>query len=376
MPILLLPPVTITILTLTLTFLFCALSSPFTLAQKFRPSPDYLKCTASVEGQAFYLFGGKENFIIDLSVPWNASDPVFKEINNGPTIVGRGCTTTDNGDLFVLTVGAGFIYNLKSNSWTPFEHPNFATSTPGQFGVTDPETGIIYIKEEGMDFRSESTMYSIDLKTKTVNTSKVYSPLFAEGIAWSEHLKSIVIVDRPISLFTPSKVAEPSGGRSTFIATSKDSGLPTSQCAASAYGGSVIVFIGEEDAANSKAGTYVYILDVVKQTWKRGPLGDDLLEFAPACAVSGNYFIVWGGPPAEINDKTLVFDIKTEKWVTRYIPPRPQPTTTTLPPSQTPTQQTNTISGPSNTSSSKKKHASIIVAVTGCLLAIILGLFV
>ncbi|KAK3809157.1 MAG: hypothetical protein J3Q66DRAFT_353104 [Benniella sp.] len=371
-------PATNKILTFTLTFLFCTLSTPSTLAQKFRPEPDYDKCSAFVEGQAFYLFGGelRQNFVFDLSVPWNASNPVIKEVDTGLVIVGKGCTTTDNGDLFVLTVGAGFIYNLKSNSWTPFEHPDFATSTPGQFGVRDPETGIIYIKEEAMDFRSESTMYSIDLRTKTVNTSKVYSPLFAQGITWSESLKSIVAVDRPIYLFTPSKVAEPSGGRSTFVATSKDGDLPTSLCAAPAYGGSIIVFIGKEKAANSKAGTYAYILDVDKQTWKRGPLGDELDHDGPACAVSGDYFIVWGRLPSWRTDKTLVFNIKTEKWVSKYIPPRPRATTTILQPSHTPTQQTNTVPGPSNTSSGDKKPVAIIVAVTGCLLTIIVGLIV
>ncbi|KAK3816555.1 MAG: hypothetical protein J3Q66DRAFT_370094 [Benniella sp.] len=373
-------PTTITLLTLILTFLLCILFSPSVHAQESGP-PDFFKCTAFGEGQAFYLFGRDENLVLDLSVPWNTSKPVFKKVNNGPAVHGQGCATTDNGDLFVLTAGAGFIYNLKANSWTSFEHPDFATSNRGQFGVSDPETGIIYIKDEVADFRSESTLYSVDLRTKTVSTSKVYAPSFAQGVAWSAYLKSIVVVDRPISLFTPSKVAEPSGGRSTFIATSKDGDLPTSRCAASAYGGSVVVFtaydIPKDHGHVVPKGIYVYILDVANQTWKRGPVGGDLTAYDAACAVSGDHFILWGCSFDEQQcDRTLAFNIKTEKWVSRYTPPSLRPTTTTLQPSQTPIQQPNTISGPGSTSSSNKKHASIIVAATGCLLVIILGLFV
>ena len=54
-------------------------------AQKFRPTPDIYKCSAFVEGQAFYLLGGisQENFILDLSAPWNTSDPAYKKLGWG-----------------------------------------------------------------------------------------------------------------------------------------------------------------------------------------------------------------------------------------------------------------------------------------------------
>jgi hypothetical protein len=379
-------PATGALLTLTLTFLFCALSSPPTLAQKFIPDPDIDKCSLFVEGQAFYMLGGfthpdgTGNFMLDLSVPWNASDPVYKELKSGPKIDGHGCGMANTGELFVLSTGTAFVYNLKSNSWTVFEHPNLSTGTRGEFAVTDPETGIIYIKDEYVNLSGDSTMYSVDLRTKTVNTSKVYFPEQAvKGVAWSAFLKSVVVVDLHVSLYTPSEGTKSSKGRSTFLATGPNGDFPTPWCTAPAYGGAIIVFLGiYTDYVDDKLKdtTYVHTLDLNTRTWRKGPLvnartGDY------SCAVSGDHFIVWGGMAnGTMTNKVLVFNIKTEKEVSRYIPPPPRPTTTTLQPSQTPTQQTNTISGPSNTSSGDKKHASIIVAVTGCLLAIILGLFV
>ncbi|KAK3816565.1 MAG: hypothetical protein J3Q66DRAFT_342833 [Benniella sp.] len=328
------------------------------------------------------MFGGstRENFMLDLSVPWNTSDPVFREIKGGPVIDGKGCATTNNGELFVLSVGAGFVYNPRSKSWTGFENPNFANSFRPEFAVTDPETGIIYVKEWNRNFNGETTMYSVDLRTKTVNNLNVYVPEEAvAGVAWSAFLRSMVIVGRPVSLFTPSKLTESSDGRSSFIAMGQTGNFPTPRCTVPAYGGSIMVFLAEDNALFNGT-TSVYTLDVVKQTMKKGPFAPipAVSILRPVCAASGDHFIVWGGMLGSGGylEKTVVFNIKTEKWVSRYTPPPPRPTTTTLQPSQTPSQQTNTISGPGNISSSNKIYASIIVAVTGCLLAVILGLFV
>ncbi|KAF9350021.1 hypothetical protein BGX34_001451, partial [Mortierella sp. NVP85] len=150
------------------------------------PAPDSDKCSAFVEGQAFYLLGGrlKENFMLDLSVPWNTSDPAFKELKGGPTVEGRACTTTNTGSLSVFTEGAGFIYDQRTNSWMSFENANLSTSAPTELAVADPETGIIYIKEE-----EKRTIHSVDLKAKTVKASDAKFPSEAvNGIAWSASL--------------------------------------------------------------------------------------------------------------------------------------------------------------------------------------------
>ncbi|KAK3809158.1 MAG: hypothetical protein J3Q66DRAFT_353106, partial [Benniella sp.] len=357
-----------TFFTITLTFLFCALSTPSTLAQKFRPLPDYDKCSAFVEGQAFYLLGGEkqENFILDLSVSWNTSDPAYKKLEGGPPKVDRrSCAMTNNGeDLFVMSAGVGYIYNVKSNSWKPFPNANFAVNTQsksGYFAVTDPETGIIYLPDGGVDFTGKVLMLSVDIRTGTVNTT-ASNPYIGSQAVWNTHLKGMVIAsseDHGLMTFTPSKVTTSSDGWSLLNTTPQEDW--SWDCGASAYGDSIMVFIGGTRYTHQTL-SYIYIFDVAKQTWKKGPLATNV--FFSSCAVSGDQFIVWGGY------FVTVFNMKTNKWVSRYIPPRPRPTTTTLRPSPTPNG--TLVSG--NTSSSDTKLVIIIAAVTGTLLAAILGL--
>ncbi|KAF9346970.1 hypothetical protein BGX34_003494, partial [Mortierella sp. NVP85] len=144
-------------------------------------------------------------------------------------------------------------------------------------------------------------------------------------------------------------------------------------CGVPAYGGSTMVFFGGYYAntparlPDSDWRSAIYTLDVVKRTWKQGPPAPKGF-ISSGCAVSGDQFITSGYmEPRKVNDpgRTLVFNMKTEKWVSKYVAP---------PLSQTPTQ--NTTSELGETSSNTKRLAITIVTVTGCLLAIIVGLFV
>ncbi|KAK3816562.1 MAG: hypothetical protein J3Q66DRAFT_342831 [Benniella sp.] len=311
--------------------------------------------------------------MLDLSVPWNASDPVYKKLEGGPPKVDRrACAMTNNGeDLFVMSAGTGYVYNVKSNSWKPFPNTNFAADTgleSGYFAVTDPETGIIYLPNGGTDFSGRALMLSVDIKTGTVNTSGS-NPYIDSQAVWNTRLKSMVIAseDHGLMAFTPSKVTMSSDGWSLLNTTPEDKWRW--DCGASAYGDSIMVFIGGPRGVILYDSVSIYIFDVAKQTWRKGPPAPKKV-ISSSCAVSGDQFIVWGGGYFDTYaNTTLVFDIKANKWVSRYTPPQPRPTTTTLQPSPTP----NGTPESDNTSSSDKKLV-IIVAVTGTLMAIILGL--
>jgi hypothetical protein len=182
-------------------------------------------------------------------------------------------------------------------------------------------------------------------------------------------------------LFTPSKVSESSDGWRVLNTTGRTGQVDFLQCRAPAYGGSTMAFLGgylnpnDTDWMNS-----VYTLDVVKRTWKQGPSAPKGFECIGS-AVSGDQFIIWGNPKTsnlgDTSTMTLVFNMKTGKWVSKYAAPLPRPTTTSyaLQPSQTPTQNTTT-SELGETSSSTKRLVIIIVAITGCLLVTIVGFLV
>ncbi|KAF9349391.1 hypothetical protein BGX34_001817 [Mortierella sp. NVP85] len=173
----------------------------------------------------------------------------------------------------MLSTGAAYIYNVKSNTWKPFSNANFAvgyeTSEGGSFAVTDPETGIIYLPNGGTGFLGRKLMLSVDIKTGTVNTSGS-NPYAKFQPVWNTYLKSMVVATKEHGLmtFTPSNVTKSSDGWNLLnIATPEDGWIW--DCGASAYGGSTMVFITYNE--NPEILTTTYILDVVKQTWKQGP---------------------------------------------------------------------------------------------------------
>jgi len=318
----------------------------------------------------------EESFMIDLSVSWNTSNPPFKKLRRSPEAqVGTACAITNNGeDMFALGDGRGYLYNVKSNSWKPFQNINFATVPWTVLAASDPETGIVYIPDAGTDLSgSRKVMLSADPRAGTVNSTD-FNPLMngKPVIAWSAHLKSLVAPDAAhnLALFTPSKVTESSDGWSVFnTTTGKPSKVDMWNCLTPAYNGSTLVYLGG-DSKDKNMTTHVYVLDVVKGAWKQGPPAPNRF-YSDTCAVSGDQFIAWGfvwEPLTETkrDSVTLVFNLKTNKWVSRYVAP-PRPSTTTL---QTPT----TTPEPSDTSTSDKKPVIIVVAVAGILLAIILGL--
>ncbi|KAK3809159.1 MAG: hypothetical protein J3Q66DRAFT_373450 [Benniella sp.] len=106
----------------------------------------------------------------------------------------------------------------------------------------------------------------------------------------------------------------------------------------------------------------------VKQTWKEGPPIPRAWIEESSYAISGDQVVVWEGSLGEkfagaTFTTTFVFNIKSEKCISSYIPPLSQPS-----------QMPVTIPEPDNTSSSNKKLVIIIAAVTGTLLAATLGL--
>ncbi|KAF9364344.1 hypothetical protein BGX34_001830 [Mortierella sp. NVP85] len=350
--------VTLTVLTLALNLLFL----PSVAAQNFRPRPNSETCFAYTEGQGLYVLGGhtKENFMLDLSVSWNTSDPVFKEISGGPIAEGGACAMINNGeDLFVLTKGTGYVYNVKTSSWRVFQNPNFGTSGDGQVATTDPKTGIIYLPTYGLNFAGEKVLVMVDLKTNTVSeTPGTLLTEYYRLVIWSAYLESIIIQDqnRTPFMFTPSMVSSPGNGWSRLYLTKV---TPPGtyfanfwSCGAAAYNGTKLFHIGLSNNVFS-----VYIMDV---------------------------FILWGGYASgksgvsSDQNMTYVFNMKTEKWISRYTaPPLPTMTTHIPQPSQTSIQHTpyaTATSESGNASSSDMKLVTIIVIVTGILMAIILGI--
>lgn len=316
--------------------------------------------------------------MLDLSVSWNTSQPVFKKLPDGPEAFLSPCTISPNGEnLFMLARSVGYSYNVKSASWTTVKNDKFPVGV-GLTTATDPESGLVYIIN-GPTNTTKGEVLELHQDTKTLNTTTMaaaVSPL-ATG-AWCAPLRSMLVIstlsNKTINSFTPSKLKESSHGWSTMNTTGSvplDSFAP---CFVPAYNGTKMVFFAG-DAKDSA----VYILDVATKTWKKGVNGPG--AFASACAVTGDQFIAWGGGISDdsISNKTLVYDMKTDTWNLSYIaPPSSQPTMTTI--SQTPIQPvpptTATPEAANAISSNKKRTVNIAVSVGFLVVMIMTGISV
>jgi len=379
------PPLPLTLLTFILAFIANVSLYSSVNAQSFRPAPTYKACSAFAEGQGLYVIGGSgqansssQSFMLDLSVSWNVSAPAFKDLSptRGPKVEMGGCAMTNNGgDLFVLTTGAGYIYNVASNSWKPFPNPNFSELVWG-LSATDPATGVIYFSNSGTDWTGNIVTIAVDLKTSKVTTS-AFHEIDTDGsqaAAWSAPSKGMIVfagIFDPIVL-NPAKVNTTSKGWSTLPTTGMNDFTVLWNCAVPAYNGTKIVLFGDDRASTS----FVYFFDTAKRSWKKGLTTPSLLE-GSACGVTGDQFIIWGGKVNEKpTDKMLVYNMKTNKWVTSYTaPPRnTTATTTTLGsgPSQTSTSvPSETQETSADSSSNEIKYVIIIVVVAAVLMAIL-----
>ncbi|KAK3805852.1 MAG: hypothetical protein J3Q66DRAFT_422578 [Benniella sp.] len=313
-----------------------------------------------------------QSFMLDLSVPWNANDPVFKELaaaTGASPLLFPSCTLLPNGEDILLTVyGTVYLYNIISDSWRTAFHNTLPF--PPALPVADPESGLVYVIQNGWNSTGNGTMHAMDLKTQTTNSLMIpalgNSELFREA-AWNTYLKSVLVTSttpNAVYIFTPSKVSESSHGWRLQNTKGDRIAFGVKSCFLPLGDGSKMVFVGKIDGSDS---SIMRILDVATWTWTTRTTIPH--PGSNACAISGDQFIIWGGyENTTVLDTAAVYDMKTDKWVTDYYAPTVPSSTSRAPIQNTPT----TISELGDTPSSEKKLVTIIIVVTGVLLAIIL----
>jgi len=273
MPRFLILPSTPTLLAFILTLLFGLPFRHFVCASITydRPFITYEPCYTSV-GQALYVIGGNfslgrmhhQAFVLDLSVSWNTDNPVVRQLQDAPKVPDAACTMFNNGeDLFLLSMGTGYIYNIKSDSWKVLQNNNFIDGAYIKM-ATDPESGIIYTPNGGMDFSGRQVVLALDMTAGTINALPWPGiDLGFMSIAWCAPLGRFLIVSMSyyygLETFTPSIVSESSNGWRTLNTTGGQEldQISITACFLPAYDGWKMVYI-----SNNWEQDLVYFLDV------------------------------------------------------------------------------------------------------------------
>ncbi|KAK3805938.1 MAG: hypothetical protein J3Q66DRAFT_360052 [Benniella sp.] len=323
-------------------------------AQKFIPTPVARACGAFLPGKGHYVIGGSlsnvsqvaQAFMLDLSVSWSTNDPAYKKLTNGPLAYAAQCAMSNDGkDLFVLQKGTGYIYNLAKDDWSVMQNVNFHAGG-GTSAATDPESGLIYLPNGAMNFTGSQQLMALDPQTRTISTLPMpdaFNVSSYSSAAWSPPLKSLLLVatyGAGLYSFTPSEKDNASKGWKILNTSGVEHLGNYSPCLVSAYGGTkLVLFAGYRDPkVKSEEGqtpmNAIYVYDVATMLWKEGPSAPFMA--GATCAVTGDYFIVWGGrvmypTPGYgiINNNTLVYNIATDKWTSEYIAPNDSDTSDT-----------------------------------------------
>ncbi|KAF9201935.1 hypothetical protein BGZ49_007866 [Haplosporangium sp. Z 27] len=372
-------------------FLLLISSALISNVQSYQPLVTFAASSTFIEGQAIYILGGvvvanvsptsvnfiQQSFMIDLSQPWNTSNPVYKQLPNGPEATAYAASLSPNGqDLFTLANGTIYMLDLKSSSWSPIlTNPNISRSN-GLSAVTDPNAGMVYVPYgyNSIDnLNSTSTsMLVINLNTKVVNSIPIDPRLdssYFYATVWSAQYSSMFILSSGPSgnLFTYTSAL----GWKNITSNGYNPSPRSSSCLVSAFGGSKLILFGGIDLAGATSLNDIYTLDIHTMTWTRGPDVDETngRGFA-ACAFSNGNFIVWGGANA-VNgnavvprDNVLVFDTIVGNWTTMYNP--------LLSPSNSTTNSSTSNNNSPNTTAKNGSHTVIIACVVAVIIIVMI----
>jgi hypothetical protein len=317
--------------------------------QSYTPYITINPASVFIENQAMYVLGGQklefntpfdQMFSIDLSTSWTTDAPLFKELNsNGIKVYGASnALLRDKKSWFIMEGNNTIIYDLSnSTSRLSGNTSQYLTYETGLGAALDPVTNTIYIPNGAIDSPNATTtqLLRYDMTSGIIHTEVMHPQLLNIsnfGVAWASSINSMLLFGggQPYSdyAFTTNNnfyyYRYPDGWQN---APSKGD-VPSKRmrfCFVPAYSGTKMVLFGGSDGTGvTPSFGDIYILDVATFNWTKGEtLGTG--RFGSACAVSGDYFIIWGGDKGtNITNtniaSTFVYDLKSNQWVSTYSP--------------------------------------------------------
>ncbi|KAG0354215.1 hypothetical protein BC939DRAFT_479645 [Gamsiella multidivaricata] len=338
-------PGTLRLLSLFATLLFNATAIH---AQGYIPSPTYQPASVFIEGQAMWVMGGRtistdslvpQMFSLDLSASWSTTSPSYKHLPDGYAERGIASTLTkDNQNWFLISNQTMYLYNFAASNWATLENDSHITSSNGIGAATDPETGKIYIPNGYFDSAGVryELVYDPSYRNSISSTSlpQGLARSFLYSIAWSTSLKGALMFGGfDYATNTTSNdlyLYSPTNGWKLQTATGSIPSPRRAACFVPAYSGSKMILFGGDSNVGSTtddgpAYGDIYVLDVVTMTWTRGADADLVsARVGHACAVSGDYFIAWGGfnngnQDGSVPNVITVYNLKSGTWTTDYV---------------------------------------------------------
>ncbi|KAF9539056.1 hypothetical protein EC957_005830 [Mortierella hygrophila] len=334
----------------------CLLSST-ALAQSIAPVPVTNGGYTSDGEKTLYIRGGTTNgqaggatnqfFALNLQTNWSTSNPAWKSLtpNLNPDTGAAMLVTAFNSltmmgpnKMIEWAADPGLIvYDLESNSVTPFPYPDAFNRSGLSIGF-DPTTagaGSEYAYVPcGFNAGVEMAMINPNSNPPTINSVLMPTTGVMQGIGyysfvWSTVRSSFLLFGGYTEANPPvcnNQMWEYKGGVWMAQADGTKNAPYTDiveHCMVPAMNGTKMVMFGGKHATDNLPISGIYILDTNTMEWKTGTAAPaQEARRSMACTVSGDYFIAWGGTNGTVmGPKPLVYNMKTDQWVDQFLVP-------------------------------------------------------
>ncbi|KAG0358879.1 hypothetical protein BG005_001694 [Podila minutissima] len=314
-------------------------------AQSFQPTTVLSPSSAFIEGRALYVTGGSnyqttvsQTFSIDLSSSWDINAPKFKllsSVNSSPDYQVPSALISEQAGWVVFSNYRDFRYNFQSDTWSALNVLSnlFPIASLALNGASDGKTMFVpngYLTSNGGQNVTSMMQYDPVLGT-TSSISMAGGPVDHVGftVTWSTYLKKFVIVgghqgNTLLIIYTFDPITSTWG----VINPTNNPAMParTFHCAAAAASGTRIVVMGGfTDVVTNPVTSDIAILDLTTKSWIPGQAisAANYGRAGPACGVSGDMVVIWGGErnkgvvPTNV---TLVYNMKTSQWTSSFVP--------------------------------------------------------
>ncbi|KAG0210474.1 hypothetical protein BGX28_009284 [Mortierella sp. GBA30] len=309
---------------------------------------------------------------IDLSVAWDAANPVWNRLASGPKQYNFPAAMSSDGRTMAAfrTGDTAFtwLYNVAGDLWTQSKVTVPNPGLEGIFAVTDPISNIVYLAGgyKNDTVLTDMLVYHFDTDTITQSTMPANGLLnrrYYKGVWWAQKQSIIYFggyhygtgdpLPNSLLQFTPST--------NTWTTLATNSIGPSGRadfCMEIADDGSKLVVFGGrvQSGSNLVLTNDLFILDLSTLTWTRGQNYTSSRTY-PACTIVNSTFISWGGQDdvATVSKSAVLYNLNTNQYITRFIPPESPP------------------SNPTEPSNSSSNTGAIVGGVVGSLAVIVLA---
>ncbi|KAF9345796.1 Acyl-CoA-binding domain-containing protein 5 [Mortierella sp. AD094] len=347
-------------------FILLSALSNFVHSQAFTPSVTYGSSSVFIEGRGLYIQGGYSNtlnavsqtFMIDLSTPWSTSNPVYRKLPDGiPEGKSASALSPDKQSWFVMSNSTAYSFNFNSSKWTNIFSSISLNPMLGLTGATDPSTGLVFIPNGQLTPAGDQAMLRVNLGTNTFDNVPMVTGLLSLSsfsTAWNSVKNSLFVFGGTVNGATSSTLYLYNTISQWSIPTTGGTAPPgrSAACLVPAYNDTRMVLFGGVSIQGA-AMNDIYFLDVTTMTWTQGPdAAKTNTRSASSCAVTGDFFVSWGGSDGTLavkSNTTLVYNMKTNSWTNSFgLLPTPSATTTTTA-TLTSTSAASTTTTPSST---------------------------